>query len=408
MESMPDAPEQAVILFNGLDGEFAKSASFLSRRAGTDLLIETCSRFGFRRILLVVNESESSAQSSVAEIQARLLGRAVITLIPVPAEAGSVAALRRAESHLDDRFLLLDGTLFFDTNWLDLVPSAGRGETLLVMSLRRVEARDEVRSVKETNVRAVTLRDDGMVDLERERSRGEDLADAGVYLVRRGVLPLLHGHESWRNDVLPDLCMRGLVRGRVHQGRFLNYADRKQGSPGFDMRLRRARRAVFFDRDGTLNFDAGYTHRPDDLRLLPGAIAAVKRVNDLGRFAFLVTNQAGIAKGHFTEQDMHAFNAHLQRTLRAAGAHLDDIQYCPDHPEGIVEPYVRRSEFRKPAPGMLLDLMKTWPVVAEGSIVIGDRQSDVEAAQAAGLHGVLYKGGDLDQCLAAALTDCED
>ena len=163
------------------------------------------------------------------------------------------------------------------------------------------------------------------------------------------------------------------------------------------------RPAVFFDRDGTLNADDGYTHRPQDLAFLPGAVAAVKRVNDLGHYAFLVTNQSGVARGYFTESHVEAFNAHLQRRLRAAGAHLDDIRYCPDHPEGIVPRYRRVSDWRKPAPGMLLDLMKCWPVRPDASLVVGDKESDLAAAQAAGLRGVLYSGGNLDDVLAPLL-----
>lgn len=163
------------------------------------------------------------------------------------------------------------------------------------------------------------------------------------------------------------------------------------------------RPAVFFDRDGTINADAGYTYRRADLTFLPGAITAVKRVNDLGYLAFLVTNQSGVARGYFTEADVEAFHVEMQRQLRAAGAHFDDIRYCPDHPEGTIAPYNRASDWRKPAPGMLLDLMLTWPVVREASLVVGDKDSDVQAAVAAGLRGLLFTGGDLDAFLAPHL-----
>src|SRR5258708_1612048 len=128
----------------------------------------------------------------------------------------------------------------------------------------------------------------------------------------------------------------------------------------------------------------------EDLEFLPGAVAAVKRINDLGRFVFLVTNQAGVAKGHFREADVLTFHAEFQRCLRAAVAHVDDIRYAPDHPDGTVPSYNRASDLRKPAPGMLLDLMRQWPVNLEGSIVVGDKESDVQAAEAAGLRGQLY------------------
>src|ERR1044072_4344778 len=163
------------------------------------------------------------------------------------------------------------------------------------------------------------------------------------------------------------------------------------------------RSAVFFDRDGTINVDKGYVFRPDDVAFMPGAVAAVKRVNDSGRYAFLVTNQSGIARGYYTEADMHAFHAHMQQRLQAAGAHFDDIRYCPYHPEGTVAQYPRSSDWRQPAPGMLLDLLSCWPVERETSLAVGDRQDAVRAAEAAGLRGILYDGGGLAALVARHL-----
>jgi D-glycero-D-manno-heptose 1,7-bisphosphate phosphatase len=163
------------------------------------------------------------------------------------------------------------------------------------------------------------------------------------------------------------------------------------------------RPAVFFDRDGTVNADKGYTHRPDDLIFLPGAVAAVKRVNDLGWYAFLVTNQSGVARGYFTETDVKAFHIHMQDQLRTAGARFDDIRYCPHHPEGKVEAYARACDCRKPKAGMILDLMRNWPVIREGSLVVGNSDSDMQAARGAGLRAIRYDGGNLDELLAAHL-----
>jgi D-glycero-D-manno-heptose 1,7-bisphosphate phosphatase len=163
------------------------------------------------------------------------------------------------------------------------------------------------------------------------------------------------------------------------------------------------RPAVFFDRDGTINADKGYTYRPDELIFLPGATAAVKRVNDLGWYAFLVTNQSGVARGLFAETDVQAFHAQIQDRLRAAGAHFDDIRYCPHHPDGRIAAYAQACECRKPKPGMILDLMRSWPVLREESLFVGNSDSDMEAARGAGLRGIRYDGGNLDELLAVHL-----
>lgn len=155
------------------------------------------------------------------------------------------------------------------------------------------------------------------------------------------------------------------------------------------------RGAVFFDRDGVLNEDHGYVHRIEDLRWIPGAREAVRAVNLSRRFVFVVTNQAGIAKGLYDEAAILAFHDEMQRRLAEVGARIDEFVYCPHHPDGIVDGFTRRCSCRKPEPGMILGLLRRWPVDPQLSVLIGDRDSDIAAARAAGIAARLYRGGDL-------------
>lgn len=151
------------------------------------------------------------------------------------------------------------------------------------------------------------------------------------------------------------------------------------------------RPAAFLDRDGVLNVDSGYVSRSEDFQWLPGAIAAVKRLNDAGYLVIVVTNQSGIARGYYGEAAFHALTDWMRVELAKTGACLDGVYHCPHHPE-----HTGPCDCRKPLPGLLKAAFKHFAIDQERSFLIGDSKRDIQAAEAAGIPGHLFTGGNLD------------
>lgn len=163
--------------------------------------------------------------------------------------------------------------------------------------------------------------------------------------------------------------------------------------------------AVFLDRDGTINEEVSYLDRMEKLRLLPGAAGAIRRVNESGLKAVVVTNQSGVARGFFDEAFVVRVNARLREMLSAEGALLDAIYYCPHHPTEGKGLYLQACPCRKPAPGMLLKAMDELGIAPDRSYMVGDTVTDIEAGLRAGVQGVLVRtgrGGDSAAVPAAA------
>jgi D-glycero-D-manno-heptose 1,7-bisphosphate phosphatase len=167
-------------------------------------------------------------------------------------------------------------------------------------------------------------------------------------------------------------------------------------------------RAVFLDRDGTVNEEVGYLRDLANLRLIPGAGAAIKRINDAGLLVVLVTNQSGIARGYFSESMLQDIHDRLKQMLQHEGARIDAIYYCPHHPTAGNSHYTRECDCRKPGTGLIDQASRDLDIDVEQSYVVGDKWSDVELGQRAGAHPILVRTGYGSDFIAHTIIEAAD
>ena len=157
--------------------------------------------------------------------------------------------------------------------------------------------------------------------------------------------------------------------------------------------------ALFLDRDGVINHEVGYLHRPEDVRFVDGVFELCQTAQSRGYALVIVTNQSGIARGLYTADDFEALMGWMSQQFVDHGVNLTAVYYCPYHPTQGVGEYKRESEDRKPSPGMILRAARDHDLDLKQSVLIGDRCSDIAAANAAGLHqAFLLQGTETGPC----------
>ncbi|HVZ29770.1 MAG TPA: HAD-IIIA family hydrolase [Asticcacaulis sp.] len=360
-------------------------------RVFLDYFLEAAVRQGFREVLLIAGYLGEQVADRYDHAR---IGDADISVLIEPEPMGTAGALHFARAHLAQSFMVANGDTLFDTNIRALDAQLKADDSLeAVIALREV---DDVGRYGSIEVDA-----SGKITAFREKDPARlgqtGLINGGIYALRRSAVDRIHAlPASIETDLFPELVRHRAVAGVTSKGYFLDIglpetlATARNDLPG------RRRGAVFFDRDGVLNIDKNYLNRFEDWEWVQGARETIRAVNDAGLAAVVVTNQAGVGRGYYEECDVWKLHDQAQRDLFKMGAFIDAFYYSPHHSEGAVGRYqVADPLDRKPSPRMLLRAARHLNLDLGRSVLIGDQESDVEAARRAGVRGLLFKGTDL-------------
>lgn len=211
----------------------------------------------------------------------------------------------------------------------------------------------------------------------------EGLINAGVYLLRRDALNSMPEKFSLESDYFERVVGDGELRAVECAGGFIDIGVPEDYELAQTMLapLAKSWKLALFDRDGTINVDTGHLYEPEKLELIPSTVDIMRGYSDDPDYkVVVVTNQAGIAKGLYTEADMRRLHRYMENELEKLGVHVDAWYFCPHHPD-----YTGPCECRKPAPGMLLSAMIDFAALPEDCVMYGDKVTDKNAAMKAGI-----------------------
>jgi D-glycero-D-manno-heptose 1,7-bisphosphate phosphatase len=372
-----------------------------------DHLLQETARYGLKEILLLAGRF---GEQVAAAYDGRVLNGCRLRVMIEPEPLGTAGAIRHAQPLLADQFLLLNGD-----SWIDADLTAFACEWVKARRERpAIDAQMLLRWVGDASRFGRVVMNGNQVAAFTEKdpsSAGQGgLINAGIYILSHSVVAAIPGNRtvSLEVDILPSLVAQGRVRAvRANESHYFvdigvpeSYARAQTELPAA-----RLRPALFLDRDGTLNRDSGYTHDPRDLEWMPGAREAIAYANAANWYVFVVTNQAGVARGRFPEEATVDFHRAMQEALFGVVGHIDGLEYCPHHPEGRIESYRKDCRRRKPSAGMIDDLLAAWPIDRARSVLIGDQLTDLDAASIAGIRSIQYTGGSLLDIVQQAISN---
>ena len=237
----------------------------------------------------------------------------------------------------------------------------------------------------------------------------DNMVNAGMYIINRELLELVGEPVKidFEKDILANQVKNGANIYAYHSPEYVkdvgtvdrNNATVEELKNGLiaSKNLKNRQRAIFLDRDGTMNVSKGFISNADDLELIPGTIEAIKAINKSGALAIVITNQPVIARGECSFEELHNIHNKLKTLLGEKGAFVDDIFYCPHHPdkgfEGEVPELKFDCECRKPKTGMIDEAVKKYNIDLSKSYMVGDSTMDLELARNAGVKSVLVETG---------------
>ena len=331
-------------------------------------LINYYSKYDFEKIYILAGYKGSKIK--------RQFHNKIFNLIPIECfiekkKMDTAGALYILKNKINNNFVLINGDSFFDYDIKNIIKSSLNskiGQMLLIKNFS-YKSNSKLSKLGINNQSEVFFK------------KNHFLMNSGVYFFKKKFLNLIKNEpRSLETDILPKLISNRKISGVYASGYFIDIGTKKNlDIAKKEFKNRFLKPAIFLDRDGVINKDTGHVHKISQLIYRKNIFKALNKLNNF--YIFVVTNQAGIAKGYYNEKDFIRFQKKIKEDFINKKIYFNDVKYCPHHPEGRIKKYKIKCKCRKPENGMFLEIMKNWPINIKKSLMIGDKPSDLYAVK---------------------------
>lgn len=289
---------------------------------------------------------------------------------------GTGGSLINAKKYLKRNFILLNGDSYINTNLKYRILSYKNKFSKLFI-------------IKNHNYKSNKLLSNLYINYKNKIkfSKKYSFMYSGLSIIKKSILKNIKLENfSLEEKIFPALIKKNNLEGEIINSKFIDIGTRKNYTYAKkNIEKIFEKKCVFFDRDNTLIVDKGYTFLPKDLKWMPGAIKTIQYLNKKNYLVIVITNQAGVAKGYYTENHVKLFHKHMNKVLYKHNAIIDDFFYCPFHPKGKGK-FKKNTKLRKPGNLMIKNSIKKWKIDIKNSFFIGDTIKDEVAARKTGLE----------------------
>lgn len=333
-----------------------------------DYLINFYQRYQFKKIYLLAGYKAKKIQKIYQDKKFNLIDVEVVVEKKLMGTGGSLLQLKKK---IKNDFILINGDSYVDFNF-DKFQKLDRNflGKILISSKKNYKENKKLVGLKIKKNNSLYF------------GKNSNYFNAGVYYFKREIFKHINPNSSLENDVLPSLINSNKICGSKTSGFFIDI--------GLPRNLRLAKKtlishvkkkSIFFDRDGVLNHDYGYVHTYLKFKWKKNVLKTLKYLNEKKYYLFIITNQSGIGRGYYSENQFYKLHEKLKIFLCKKNIYIDEVVFCPHHPTKGVGIYKKNCRCRKPNNLLVQNITKKWPINIKNSLMIGDKQSDKKCAE---------------------------